>query len=356
VRQAAVTVADWAEDLAVAPAAVAAALGVAPRTLRHWQQQLRPAALRVVPLGRPTARSGLAERQAVLGFLHEVGPGVGLPVRRGQFPLLTRAELRDLLGRYRHVWRQRHPRVQHVLTWPVPGTVWAMDSTQPPAPIDGVYPWLLAVRDLASGYPLLWWPVRQGTGEATAARLAELFALFGAPLVLKSDNGSAEGSTEVQELLAAWEVVSLFSPPGCPWYNGAIEAAIGSWKTRTAWQAVHAGHAGAWTRRDVEAAWGQANATARPRGWRGPTPTEAWAARPALPAAQREVFTATVAQLREVERAARGLSATDEVTVMEGRALDRSVLSQALVALGYLTIGRRRVLPPLPTRRAARIT
>lgn len=111
-----------------------------------------------------------------------------------------------------------------------------------------MYPWLVAVRDLASGYQLLWWPLRQATAEATAALLAELFGLFGAPLVRKSDNGCAFGSGVVQELLAAWGVTSLFSPPGCPWDNGSIEAALGSLKTRTAWQAVRGGHAGEWRR------------------------------------------------------------------------------------------------------------
>src|SRR5262249_27637262 len=75
---------------------------------------------------------------------------------------------------------------------------------------------------------------REATGEATAEMLTELFTVFGAPLVLKSDHGSAFGSEAVQALLARWGAFSLFSPPGCPRYNGAIEAAIGALKTRTA--------------------------------------------------------------------------------------------------------------------------
>ena len=45
-----------------------------------------------------------------------------------------------------------------VLHWPVPGRVWAMDFAEPSLPgitgvvppLDGRYPYLLAVRDLAS--------------------------------------------------------------------------------------------------------------------------------------------------------------------------------------------------------------
>jgi transposase InsO family protein len=354
VRQAAVAVVDWAEAFDLEVAALADRLGVAARTLRDWRHRAPTADLRVVPWGRPTVRSDVTVRQAVLGFLGAVGPGVGLAAVRGQFPHLARAELRDLLARYRHVWRQRHPRWAHVLAWAQPGAVWAIDFSEPPAPIDGVYPWLLAVRDLASGYQLLWWPLRQATGAATAEMLAELFALFGAPLVLKSDNGSAFGSEVVQRLLTRWGVAGLFSPPARPWYNGAIEAAIGSLKTRTAWQALRAGHAGEWRRGDLEAAWRQANRTARPRGWRGPTPEEAWQARGAIGPEQRDRFAATVNQLRAAQPAPGG--ASEEFDVMQGRARDRKVLSQVLVALGYLTIRRRRILPPLSTLRAARIT
>src|SRR5262249_53870980 len=153
-------------------------------------------------------------------------------------------------------------------------------------------------RDLASGYQLLWWPLRQATGEATAAMLTELFTVFGAPLVLKSDNGSAFGSEVVQALLAQWGVFSLFSPPGCPRYNGAIEAAIGSLKARTAWQALRAGHAREWRQGDLEAAWRQANQRARLRGWRGPTPEESWQARGRIRPEQRDRLAAMMHQFR----------------------------------------------------------
>ena len=50
-------------------------------------------------------------------------------------------------------------RLLHVLHWHRPGAVWAMDHTEPPTPIDGRWPHVLAVRDLASHMQLAWLPV-----------------------------------------------------------------------------------------------------------------------------------------------------------------------------------------------------
>jgi hypothetical protein len=76
------------------------------------------------------------------------------------FPALARAALADILGRYRRVWRRRHRQPMRVLHWSQPGRVWAIDFHGPRPPIDGLYPHLLAVRDLASGQQLAWLPVR----------------------------------------------------------------------------------------------------------------------------------------------------------------------------------------------------
>ena len=75
------------------------------------------AAAAVPARGRPVLRSGLAARGAVLELLRGVGPGGGLAVLAGQFPDLPRAELADLLRRYRCVWACRHGRLLHMLCW-----------------------------------------------------------------------------------------------------------------------------------------------------------------------------------------------------------------------------------------------
>ncbi len=118
---------------------------------------------------------------------------------------------------------------------------------------------------------LAWQPVAAATGDVTAGALAGLFAAYGAPLVLKCDNGSAFTGTAVRELLAAHGVELLVSPPYWPRYNGSVEAGIGSLKDRTEAHAGRLGHAGYWTWDDTAAALAEANTLARP-GRARPTP------------------------------------------------------------------------------------
>src|SRR5262249_36803615 len=136
------------------------------------------------------------------------------------------------LRRYRRIWRRRRRLLLHRLHWRRPGTVWAIDFTEPQQPIDGCYPRLLAVRDLASGYQLLWLPVADESEDTAIPALQALFRQHGAPLVLKSDNGSAFIGERLALLLQSLQILPLFSPPRLPSYNGSCEAGIGSMKTR----------------------------------------------------------------------------------------------------------------------------
>ena len=96
---------------------------------------------------------------------------------------------------------------------------------------------LLSVPDtfatLAGGYQLAWRPVPGETAEAAVGVLAGLFAEHGAPLVLKTDNGSGLAAEPVRGLLQGHGVQALFSPPRTPQYNGSAEAGIGAVKVRT---------------------------------------------------------------------------------------------------------------------------
>jgi hypothetical protein len=297
VRQQGVAFRRWVAARGLDRSASAACLGIAPRTLRGWEQQWQRDGLAVHFRGRPVVRSERGQRTAVLGLLESVGPGVGLAVLRGQFPGLPRAELHDLLRRYRRVWQRRHHEAVHVLHWQQPGSVWAIDYAEPPLPLEEGFTDLLAVRDLASGQQLLWLPVAAATAATTCAALLWLFVLYGAPLVLKMDNGSPFVAAATQELVAQWQVVALYSPPGLPAYNGAIEAGIGALKVRTHYQAARQGHPGEWTCADAEAARRQGNELGRPWGAHGPTPAATWAQRQPVPAAERAAFQATVACL-----------------------------------------------------------
>lgn len=329
----------------------AALLNLSPRTLRQWRLD---AAQPVQPLGRPTLRSSCGDRNDVLALIDELGPRVGVPTLQTCCPHMSRAELSDLLTGYRRVWRARHKQLLHVLQWLVPGAVWAMDYAEAPRPIDGLYPYLLGVRDLASGQQLLWLPLKSATAAETIPALLPLFLVHGAPLVLKTDNGSPFIADDVLKFLLEWGVEQLFSPPRMPRYNGGMEAGIGSAKTRTEQEATRHGRPGEWSWDDTEASRAQANAEARPHGETGPTPDEAWTARRPIRVAERTLFRTTVAAHRQELRAQGGWS--DEVLPQEARAIDRRAIPRALVEHGFLLYRRRRIPLPFPTRKAANIT
>ena len=241
---------------------------------------------------------------------------------------------------------------RHRLHWHRPGAVWAMDFTEPPAPIDGLYHYLFAVRDLASGYQLLWWPVAEPTAAVTIEALTLLFTIHGAPLVLKSDNGSAFIAEETLHLLRTWQVEVLFSPPRTPSYNGAVEAGNGSLKTRTENQAESAGRPGQWTAADLEAARCQANAS-RPRRLKGRSPEDAWTSRSTLTEIERQRFQTTVVEERRQARAQKGIPADIALKRHQQASVDRKALPRALVAHDYLSFTRRRIPSPIPPPKTA---
>jgi hypothetical protein len=88
------------------------------------------------------------------------------------------------------MWVHWHIQLLHVLHWQQPGAVWALDYARPPALLAEGFADLPAVRDLASGLQLLWLPVPQATAAHTVAAVLPVFLLYGAPLVVKMDNGS----------------------------------------------------------------------------------------------------------------------------------------------------------------------
>lgn len=331
-------------------------LGVPGRTLRHWCRGLLDRFTAACPLGRPRQRSDRGARNEVIHFLDEFGPGVGVSTLRECFPAMCRAELEDLLKRYRGVWRERNRQPLRVLSWPVPGRVWAIDYAGPVPPIDGQYPNLLAVRDLASGMQLLWQPVEAATGDNAAQALATLFACHGVPLVLKSDNGGPFTCPAVQNLLQAHQIECLFSPPQWPRYNGAIEAGIGAMKDRTDARAARAGHAGYWTSDDTAGALREANALARPQSAHGASPNDVWAQRSPIGIAERDLFRGSVKRHLEHEKQGVGACFGDATDVWSKRAMARHAIRLALEECEYLHYTRRRILPPIPRRKAASIT
>jgi len=330
---------------------------IAPRTLRAWDEESRLGTIGPTPVGRPATRSPLPVRQAILGYVKLTGPGVGVPTLQEHFQDVARAELADLLERYRAVWRVRHQESARVLHWQTPGLVWACDFTEPSVygrtpslpPVAGRYAYVLAVRDLASGCMLAWQALPALTAEVTQEVLGRLFALHGAPLVLKMDNGSAFRAAAFQEFLEASGVIPLYSPPSCPMYNGAIEAAIGSLKKRTEEHAREQGRAGRWELTDLEAAQAAANAS-HPRRLNGRTPTSVWQSRTPLRPVERVVFALTVDRQRFRAREELGIDQEEVLDHWRNSAVDRQAIDRALVEHGHLLFTRRRL--PLRIRTA----
>jgi transposase InsO family protein len=323
-------------------------LHISARTLRRWCRAPTDAP---APVGRPVRRSDRAAREQVIRFLDDNGPHVGVPTLRTCFPALGRAELTDLLRRYRAVWRKRNRVPLRVLSWSGAGRVWAIDFTGPQPALDGAR-FVLAVRDLASGRQLLWRAVAVGTGEVAREALADLFARHGAPLVLKSDNGSAFTGGEVRAILVAHGVIGLYSPPHWPRYNGAIEAGIGALKDRTAARAARCGHAGTWT--DDDLAGARAEANAQPRPWRadGASPDEAWTARDPITADERAAFGAAVAAAHEIRSREVGPCANGPTGVGSEASVARSAIELALTWRGYLQYRGRSIPPPIKRKKA----
>lgn len=352
VRRHAVAVAADIAAVGYTQTQIADLLRITARTLRQWRHDVQLPTTSVRFAGRPAARSTPAQRNQVIDYLDLYGPGLGLPPLRDAFPVMTRAELDDLLTRYRRVWRKCHLQPLHVLTWTTPGTVWAMDFAEAPSVIDGIGKYLLAVRDLASGRQLLWRPLRQPTALATAEALAPLFAIHGPPLVMKNDNGAPFTAPPVAARLHDFGVTQLFSPPYTPSYNGSIEAGIGSLKARTDAHAARHGRPGAWTCDDVAAARLEANAYARPRGAHGSTPDQSWAMRPSIARELRLSFHHAVEDHRCTTRTELQLPPDGPWSEAQHRAVDRAAIRQALVGLGVLTFSRRSIPPPLRRRKA----
>jgi transposase InsO family protein len=355
IRKEAVACYHWLHDQDLTLAQCSQLLQLAARTLRAWDYVCRTEASRLQPVGRPATRSPLPVRQAILDYLRLTGPGVGVPTLQQQFRGVARGELADLLRRYRAVCRRRFLAYRRILHWQTPGRVWAADFTEPSCsrragslpPIAGSHPYLLAVRDLASGMTLAWEPLPALTAEVTQAALARLFNLHGAPLVLKVDNGSAFRAQPFQEFLQASGVIPLYSPPSCPGYNGSIEATIGSLKRRTEEHARVEGRSGRWEMADLRAAQAAANGS-HPRRLNGRTPTSVWESRPALDLLERVVFELTVERERLQVRDELRIPQEEMLDHWRGSAVDRRAMERALVEHGHLLFTRRRI--PLTIR------
>jgi hypothetical protein len=267
-----------------------------------------------------------------------------MPTLQAEFPTMPHSELKDMLRRFRRVWQYQNQRLIHRLHWHHPGTVWAADHVEPDRPVDGKYPYILSVRDLASHYQLAWQPVSDVGADTTNTVLSSLIWEYGPPLVLKTDNGPGFIARDTRKLLAAWSILHLRNPPRTPQYNGSCEAAGGSQKNTTEDQAALAGHPGRWTSNDLQRARNIRNRFSRPWGHRGPTPQDAWK-QSHVTASQRRHLQATVNRYRKEELAQRGIPDEAFLSDAAQASVDRVAISRALKQHGHLRVTRRLVTP-----------
>jgi putative transposase len=356
VRISALAFARWARNQGLSLPQAADRLGIDTSTLRSWRERWAEDQLQPRQRGRPVDSVDRDQLWSILAVFGLIGPQVGLPTLQSLFPEIARAALVNLQARCRAIYRRKAAWVIYALCWTRPGAVWAIDFAEPPAPIEGMYTRLLVVRDLASGYVLMAIPTPQESTTLVAHLLASLFRWFGAPLVLKCDNGGPFITDEVKAVLREYGVLPLYSPPGTPRYNGSVEAGIGSIKTRAFWKAALADRPGQWTCDDIEAAMHDANTTGRPRGAIAISPQEAWLCRLPITDAQRNTFNETYSGHAEEEYTRRGWLPMARLQHHEQASMDRAAISRALIELGFLLIRRRRITPPISTLRKRKIS
>ncbi len=263
-RRRAVAFTRWAHRYRIPMEAAARRLHLSPWTLGRWARTWDVDRIAGRPVGRPRQLASPVQCLEVTHCLQQAGPTIGLPALHTHFPNLARSQLADLKRQYCTAPADPSSNPDDIFTeqlqWLIPASVWAVDFSQSPLPIDVYCKHILAVRDLASHNQLLALPVPDANATVAVAALHHLFAAHGAPLVLKSDNGSPFIAGEFQDLLDASKVIPLLSPPNWPMYNGAIEAGFGPLKTRIFYEASKHGRNDHWLSDDVEAARLLANA------------------------------------------------------------------------------------------------
>lgn len=328
---------------------VARKLGVSPSALWSWSRGPKipgePPPLR----GRPRKIVQGEKRDAVRAAITLLGPHVGTPSLSRVFPSVARSELARQLRSFRSHFHRHHRVLMHQLHWLNAGRVWAMDFSEPPMPVNGVYPQLFAVRDLGSGHTLMWAPVSRATSESVQEILEELFTRHHPPVVLKSDNDSAFGTPELCEMLMRHRVTALKSPPYAPWYNGSIEVGQKVLKRHAGYSAHRRNGGQGWDIKDITWSVGLANELCYPRGPKGPSSAEIWSQRKSISTPERNYFESHTDWAMQKALEAHGKEPMDR----EFAELKRQAITNTCVAIGYLEMRkkkykatRRRIRPP----------
>ena len=340
------------------PKRIARAIGVPLALLRRWQRQheLRcqrgrdaGAGPERTCLGRPPLPEPPELVRAMRHLCVLFGPALGARDLHRDFPdaswrtclALTHAcrrELRDQL---------RDARLR-TCTWTTPGTVWAADVWKPDAPVDGEFPYILDVRDLASGHIIASEPLHRADAESVGAVFERLYRHLGAPLVCKTDNGSEFTGDGAWQVHHRHGVEQLRAPPELPSYNGACEAGHGSIRFRAELLARRDGTPGDWSLNHLAGARDWANDRIDPKT--GSCPSRRFDGRLRVSEPQRIAFRQAVLvnrerrveQLRAAARDGRRAISIDQPGVA------RWAIAKALRDLDYLTHRSAPIHQPIP--------
>lgn len=212
------------------------ALGLPRASYLRWQQHRR-AGLPVIGKTPPRDFQSLeqAQPEVALELKNEVAAlrhgqqrthGTGALYQRVRSHLSRRA-FNLLVRRHRdELNRQRRDALTRLAWNPeASAAVWAMDPAQMDERTYNL------VTDLASRFRFELTVHTHLPARSIAGQLTTLFENHGAPLILKRDNGSNLCAPDVDEVLHAYGVLPLNSPPHYPRYNGSIERAQRELKT-----------------------------------------------------------------------------------------------------------------------------
>jgi len=201
-------------------------MATTPKSLRRWMAR-RTGTLEPTPAGRPRVLSAeVKERLRACYREHycQWGPRVlaAWAVRQGLghfSPTTIARALADLRPAAAPSPRPRRCRVT------APMVMWSDDGAG--FRERGQKHEALLLSDECSrykvGHRLVAGPAQ---GVDVAANLRAAFERYGAPLVLKRDNGAVLHSDAVSLLLDEYGVIELCSPPGYPQYNGKTERTV----------------------------------------------------------------------------------------------------------------------------------
>jgi transposase InsO family protein len=334
-------------------------IGLSPRTVRSWSGRWEEDHLKPRPRGRPTESVDKEIGNAIFSFFLDFGVDVPVEVLEYEFPHVARAELRERKRRMVDAFYRRKGFFTYTLRWTKTGSVWAADFSRPPLPVDGLFPRILAVRDLSSQYQLETLPAPAEDAETARGVIEALIRQHGPPLVFKTDNGSAFRAKIVRDLLEEHGVIPLFSPPYTPRFNGSIESGFSRVKVHAHYRSARYDRAGRWTCGDVAAARERGNWLSRPRGPYQPSPQEGWANRGRISDRLRDrlhrAYKAAVEELTLNAIKEKGILPLFGPSPSERAAIERNAVAQALVECDLLCVRRKRFTPPKSFRIPARI-